>query len=491
MTKARNIADLLDATGDVVSSALDNVPPSDNASSLTTGTLPVARLADGSITGTKISDGSITNAKLGNDAKVVKSASAPSNPNNGDLWYDETNEVLKYYQASSSAFLKVSSAVPSLSTITGNINTGETTNLTFSGINFLTSNLIINFTQVSDGVDVDVTVTPTSDTSATVAVPSSVFNNVSGGNIVSIKVTNSDGVSSNTLTKTVVGIPSGGTKTTDGNASIHTFTSSGTFTVPSGTTLSNVDFLIIGGGGGGGFGYYGGGGGAGGLRTSYGSTSGGGASSESAIATLTAGNYTVTVGAGGAGGTSLGGQGTDGGDSTFNGITSIGGGAGENRDGNGVGGRNGGSGGGSAYSSAGGSGTSGQGYAGGDLTGFLKYGSGGGGASQTGRVPTGEYGVDTNNSLGADGGDGLSVSITGSSVAYAGGGAGGSRFTSIRQGGTGGGGNGGDSTQANITPPQNGTDGKGGGGGGGYNNGSANQVGADGGDGVVIIRYQL
>ena len=42
MTKARNLSDLLDATGDVVSSALDNVPPSNNASALTTGTLPDA-----------------------------------------------------------------------------------------------------------------------------------------------------------------------------------------------------------------------------------------------------------------------------------------------------------------------------------------------------------------------------------------------------------------------------------------------------------------
>ena len=31
MTKARNIADLLDANGDVKSSNLDNVPASDNA----------------------------------------------------------------------------------------------------------------------------------------------------------------------------------------------------------------------------------------------------------------------------------------------------------------------------------------------------------------------------------------------------------------------------------------------------------------------------
>jgi len=45
MTKTRNISDLLDANGDVKSAALDNVPPSNDASALTTGTLPDARLS--------------------------------------------------------------------------------------------------------------------------------------------------------------------------------------------------------------------------------------------------------------------------------------------------------------------------------------------------------------------------------------------------------------------------------------------------------------
>jgi len=44
MSKARNLADLLDANGDVASGALDNVPPSNDASALTTGTLPVERV---------------------------------------------------------------------------------------------------------------------------------------------------------------------------------------------------------------------------------------------------------------------------------------------------------------------------------------------------------------------------------------------------------------------------------------------------------------
>lgn len=43
MTKANNLASLLDANGDVVSTALDNVPASNDASALSTGTLPDGR----------------------------------------------------------------------------------------------------------------------------------------------------------------------------------------------------------------------------------------------------------------------------------------------------------------------------------------------------------------------------------------------------------------------------------------------------------------
>jgi hypothetical protein len=194
MTKARNLSNLLDATGDVVSTALDNVPPSDNASSLTTGTLDIARL----------SNGSITNAKLNNDAKVVKSASAPSTPVEGDLWYDTANEVLKIYQSSISDFIKVAADTPTLTSVTGSIFAGATSNLTLTGTNFLQLNLVVNFLQASDGIDVDVSVTPSSQTSATVTVPSTVYDNVTNGNAVTIKVTNSDSIASNTQSKTAV-----------------------------------------------------------------------------------------------------------------------------------------------------------------------------------------------------------------------------------------------------------------------------------------------
>ena len=70
MTKARNIADLLDATGDVKSTALDNVPASDDASALTTGTLDNARLpsniSDSGTEGLKVPVG--TTAQRGSTA---------------------------------------------------------------------------------------------------------------------------------------------------------------------------------------------------------------------------------------------------------------------------------------------------------------------------------------------------------------------------------------------------------------------------------------
>ena len=83
----------------------------------------------------------------------------------------------------------------------------------------------------------------------------------------------------------------GGTVTTSGNYTIHTFTSSGTFEVTSGT--GSVEYLIVAGGGGGGGSvadaWSPGGGGAGGMRTG--------------TVTASTGSYTITVGNGGAAGT--------------------------------------------------------------------------------------------------------------------------------------------------------------------------------------------
>jgi hypothetical protein len=250
----------------------------------------------------------------------------------------------------------------------------------------------------------------------------------------------------------------GGTESTSGEYTYHTFTSSGTFSVLSG--LKSISYLIVAGGGGGGY-NAGAGGGAGGYRTG------------TATASSTVGNYTITIGAGGAGKTSDSGVADNGSNSSAFGVTSTGGGGGISSGGDGS---NGGSGGGGSASGTGGSGTAGQGNDGGDgnsSDGANRSGAGGGGASAAGQ--------DTpSNSQGGNGGAGsqwLNDSY------YAGGGGGSPHSGSGGSGGTGGGGAGGTGNSSNGTAGTTNTGGGGGSGGGyGYD-------GANGGSGIVIIRY--
>ena len=138
----------------------------------------------------------------------------------------------------------------------------------------------------------------------------------------------------------------GGTKTTSGDYTIHSFTSSGTLVVSSGA--ANIEYLVVGGGGGGGQA----GGGGGGLRTNVpGSNPGGPGASTEADYPIIAGTYPVTIGNAGSAGSPVDSNGGDGGDSSFNTtnvnskgtITATGGGGGAQLD---TPGRTGGSGGG-------------------------------------------------------------------------------------------------------------------------------------------------
>ena len=106
----------------------------------------------------------------------------------------------------------------------------------------------------------------------------------------------------------------GGTVSTAGGYTYHTFTSSGTLASPE--VVSGVDILIVAGGGGGGGRYYAGGGGAGGMLEYTNQT--------------VSGNHSVVIGAGGAGG-GYQADGADGGYSTVGGlalVTAVGGGGG-------------------------------------------------------------------------------------------------------------------------------------------------------------------
>ena len=239
-------------------------------------------------------------------------------------------------------------------------------------------------------------------------------------------------------------------------------------------SLTSVELLVVGGGGGGGAGngggYEAGGGGAGGVI--YNAT-------YPVIPNTT---YPVTVGLGGTG-TSSGGLptlngSTNGENSIFGILIAFGGGAGGS---GGFGGNSGGSGGGGAYltssvRSLGGMGIPNQGNAGGQaaqvqLGDGTNRGGGGGGAGGPGQAAI----------AGGVGGVGVAYSISGISTYYGGGGGGNLNAA----GGLGGGGVGGQLASNGVVNTG------GGGGGGSWDGSSANPIGkgANGGSGIVIVRY--
>jgi len=275
--------------------------------------------------------------------------------------------------------------------------------------------------------------------------------------------------------------PTGGTVTTVGTNTVHSFLTTADFVA---SVAGTVDALVVAGGGSGGGAHYdggrGGGGGAGGVRVM----------SDFAV---TAATHAATVGAF----TNGTGAGVQGNDSTFMTITANGGGAGgfgsNNAGGGGSqnggdGGSGGGGGSGSQPTSArsGGAGNDGsfdpvEGYAGGSVGATTDSNRGGGGGGGAGQV--GESSLNTPNSL-ADGGDGIQNDYrTGSDVYYGGGGGGGGALANT-SGGQGGGGvgyahanHGGDAT-ANT------------GGGGGAGAGTVQHSnGGDGAAGIIVLRY--
>jgi hypothetical protein len=251
---------------------------------------------------------------------------------------------------------------------------------------------------------------------------------------------------------------------------------SGTYTFIPGTDISNIQLLIVGGGGAGGA-LHGGGGGAGGLLyyPSY---------SVSPLTTYAS----ISIGGGGVGGvngfqySTTGLIGGKGGNTTFNSLIALGGGGGSFNNFSNIAVNaslmNGGSGGGKGGFDGGanlvgpGTGTAGQGTSG--ATNTANFSGGGGGSSSTGDAS-------------GNGGDGTLINITGSSIYYAGGGAGSTNFNRKGIGGLGGGGgsSGGGATYFAFDGNNYGS---GGGGTGRYNN-YLYRVGG-GYPGVVIIAFK-
>jgi hypothetical protein len=259
------------------------------------------------------------------------------------------------------------------------------------------------------------------------------------------------GVPKATVTATT-GSPSVDTSSRAGKT-IYNFTGSGSITVG---TAGTCEIMVLGGGGtgGGGSGTGGGGGGAGGLL-------------YDTNAYLPSGTLTVFVGAGGV---TTSRPGVNGNSSRLGSYYGVGGGCGQ---GNGAQrGNNGGSGGGRAdmYGQGPGTGTSGQGNNGGSSTGQA---GGGGGAGSAGTAGTG--------GVGGNGGNGLAISITGSSITYAGGGGG-----SHGGGGGGAAGSGGGTAGVNTGRSAAAAANSGGGSGGVFNVNYTDYPG-NGGSGRVIV----
>ena len=268
---------------------------------------------------------------------------------------------------------------------------------------------------------------------------------------------------------------------TQGDYKVHTFTSSGTFTVScagNGCGSNSVEYLVVAGGGGAGA-DNGGGGGGGGFRTNYPSPATGGLS-------VSAQAYPITVGGGG-GASNPGNRGSN---SVFSSITSTGGGGSPSCNQGNTNGPGGSGSGGAQHGHGGGSGNTPpvsppQGNPGHPGSPNPGGGGGGGGAGQSGNAYSGQ--------AGGPGGNGTTNSITGSGVTYAGGGGGGcgqnnnSNGGAAGSGGGGRGGGGGPGTGSG-SGGEPGTANTGGGGGGG---GQCPQQGGNGGSGIVVIRYKF
>ena len=85
MSNARNLADIVTGNFDVPLGALDNVPPSNDASALTTGTLPVGRLPSSGVDASSLTTGVLDVNRAYSGAIIgvsaIRSATRTSMPN--------------------------------------------------------------------------------------------------------------------------------------------------------------------------------------------------------------------------------------------------------------------------------------------------------------------------------------------------------------------------------------------------------------------------
>jgi len=371
-----------------------------------------------------------TQVDFGDRFSIPTSASAPSSPSAGDMYYNTTDNIVYNYDGSA------------WGAIGGKDTTDMQTDIALLGFKVAANGSLAAYGLSKQTIDA--------------------FEDTSG--VDSGNSSNQIHNASKYFTGALVG-----------SETLQTWTSSTSWTVPTG--VSTAEVFVVGGGGSGGT-SYGGGGGGGGIvhHTSY---------------SLTPGNsVTVTVGSGGAGVTN-GTAGNNGGDSVFDTLTAKGGGRGGGVT-SGTTGAAGGCGGGARYDSSSAYGSSNQA----SFSGATSYGNSGGNGFERGNQGSNNRWVSgggggaggpaatASDSQDGDGGSGLQSSISGSSVYYGAGGGGGSHNfegapNMAGEGGTGGGGNGGYASASGSNATGYGA---GGGGGGSGSSGSGYQ-------GIVYAKY--
>ena len=392
----------------------------------------------------------LTAVSAGTATTYTTTATAPSSPRVGDIWYQQSTDIVYRYENDGTSNYWIDFNGP-----TGGGGGSGSSSTPFTG------GSITNSVQIQSSLTVATTIlVGTGTTTAT-----QVGLIVGTTDAIALPI----GTTAQRPANPQVGMIRYNTSGTLGlEVFVQTSVSTSTSTLSSiyqGTWTSivspiyTVNYLVVGGGGGGGNNgngtATGGGGGAGGLISG----------TTGVIAGV---QYPITVGSGGSVVQTNAGAGSNGGNSVFNSQTAIGGGGGS-----GAGGAAGGSGGsGGGGSGSGGAGTPGQGNNGGGV------GGGGGGAGGVGQTNSAPY-------VSGAGGIGLTSSISsGTSVYYAGGGGGG-------VGGSAGGLGGGGASVNGVGSGVAGTAGTGGGGGAGSqaSPGYSGPSGAPGGSGVVIISY--
>ena len=181
MTKARTLANLLDANGDVKADNLDNVPASNDASALTTGTLNNARLpanlSDSGTEGTKVAAG--TTAQRGSTA--------------GQWRYNSTTGFFEGRNANGTfSSLVPDPTISSVDDTEIDTATGGNQTLVVTGSNFQSGGVISFIGNDSSSFNATST-TFNSATQVTAVAPKSSF--VNSKEPYDIKITNADGKS--------------------------------------------------------------------------------------------------------------------------------------------------------------------------------------------------------------------------------------------------------------------------------------------------------